>query len=128
MPCGRHAFSSIIKDMKVPGRCRMSGLFGSPILEVAVGLFFLYFLLSLIASHISEILAGLLKLRARDLEKGIENLLCDPQKFQAFFDHQLIKGMGNTAAETAAVEQAASSSSDAAPASARDTGSQTPQV
>ncbi len=32
----------------------MGGLFGSTILEVALSLFFIYFLLSLMCSHINE--------------------------------------------------------------------------
>jgi len=56
----------------------MSSLFGSPIFEVVIGLSFIYLLLSLICSHINEIIVGLFKWRARDLELGIQNLLCDP--------------------------------------------------
>jgi hypothetical protein len=82
----------------------MPGLFGSTIIEVAIGLSFVFFLLSLICSSINELLAGFLKLRARDLERGIENLLCDPEITKQVLNHPLIKAMGNTAAETAAVK------------------------
>ena len=57
----------------------MPGLFGSTILEVVIGLAFVYLLLSLICSTINELLAGFMKLRARDLEQGIRNMLCDPE-------------------------------------------------
>lgn len=78
----------------------MDGLFGSTILEVALSMFFIYFLLSLMCSHINELIAGLFKSRAKDLERGIENLVCDPQTARAVLDHPLIKALGNTDAET----------------------------
>ena len=46
-----------------------------PIVEVAIGLAFLFFLLSVIASALNEAIAGMWRLRARDLEKGISNLI-----------------------------------------------------
>jgi len=46
-----------------------------PIVEVVIGLAFLFFLLSVIASAVNEAIAGMWRLRARDLEKGISNLL-----------------------------------------------------
>src|SRR5947207_657154 len=61
----------------------MSGLLGSTLLDVLIGLFFIYLLLSVICSSIQELLAGFLKLRARDLERGIMNLLCDDQVARA---------------------------------------------
>jgi hypothetical protein len=82
----------------------MSGLFGSAILEVALGLFFLYWLLSIICSSIQEMLAGLLKLRSRDLERGIANLVCDPATFEAVMQHPIITAIGNTATETNLVQ------------------------
>lgn len=85
----------------------MSGLFGSTILEVALGLVFVYLLLSLICSSINELLAAFLKLRARDLERGLTNLLCDRELAALVLGHPLIKAMGSTRAETAAVQFAA---------------------
>jgi hypothetical protein len=84
----------------------MAGLFGSSVLEVVLGLSFIYFVLSLICSQINEILAGLLKWRARDLELGIQNLLCDQATADAVLKHPLIKAMGNTNAETPLVRLA----------------------
>ncbi len=78
----------------------MSGLFGSAILEVALGLFLLYLLLSIICSSIQEMLAALLKLRSRDLVRGIANLVCDPAVFAAVMEHPTILAVGNTNAET----------------------------
>lgn len=62
----------------------MSGLFGSTILEVVLGLAFIYTLLSLLCSSINELLAGFLKLRARNLEKAIQNILCDEDLVRKF--------------------------------------------
>src|SRR3712207_2333383 len=84
-----------------------SGLFGSTILEVAVGLFFVYLLLSLICSSINEILASLLKWRAKNLEEGIQNLICDQALFDAVMAHPLIKALGNTRTEVGPVQTAA---------------------
>ena len=53
-------------------------LLGSTILEVAIGLVFVYLLLSLICSAVNEWIVGLLSLRAQFLRKGVENLLADP--------------------------------------------------
>jgi hypothetical protein len=46
-----------------------------PIVEVVIGLAFLFFLLSVIASAVNEAIAGWMKLRAKTLEEGIKNLL-----------------------------------------------------
>src|SRR6476469_3748070 len=45
------------------------------IVEVVVGLAFLFFVISFVSSAIQEAIAGLFKLRARTLEKGVVNLL-----------------------------------------------------
>src|SRR5207248_6636720 len=74
----------------------MSGLFGSSIVDMAIGLFFLYWLLSIICSSIWEMIAALLKLRAADLERGIANLVCDPRVFHAVMAHPAITAVGNT--------------------------------
>jgi hypothetical protein len=50
------------------------------IIEVAVGLAFLFFLVSVVASAINEAIAGIWKVRARMLEKGIVNLLTGEAK------------------------------------------------
>ncbi len=71
-------------------------LFGSAILEVAIGLVFVYLLLSLICSAVNEWIAGLLGLRPQFLRKGVENLLADPVLkglADQFFAHPLIKGL-----------------------------------
>src|SRR5690242_6627085 len=53
-------------------------MFNSGILDVAIGLIFVYLLLSLIASAANEMIERWLKYRATDLERGIRELLEDP--------------------------------------------------
>ena len=50
------------------------------IVEVVIGLSFLFFLLSIVASAVSEAIAGIFKLRARVLEQGIVNLITGSTK------------------------------------------------
>ncbi len=52
-------------------------LLGSTILDVAIGMVLLYYLLSLICSTINEWMANLFKLRANTLSEGIASLLND---------------------------------------------------
>jgi len=52
-------------------------VFNSQILEVAVGVSFIFALLSVFVSIINETIAGAKSLRAKDLEKTIRNLLSD---------------------------------------------------
>ncbi len=57
----------------------MPDLSGFPALDVAIGLFFLYFLLSTVASSINEAIANLLGWRAKTLEDAIRRLVGDPK-------------------------------------------------
>lgn len=71
-------------------------LFGSTMLEIAISLFFIYLLLSLICSAVNEWLAGVLGLRAKTLREGIANLLDDPDSealAAEFYKHPLIAGL-----------------------------------
>ena len=52
-------------------------VFGSTVLEVAIGMIFVYLLLSLLCSAVSEYIVAWFNFRARDLRKGIELLLND---------------------------------------------------
>lgn len=65
----------------------------SAVLEVAVGLSFLFATLSLIASGAHEMLAAVLALRAKTLQKGVANLLADPGKAEAIYAHPLIRSL-----------------------------------
>src|SRR6266700_228292 len=50
-------------------------MFGSVVLEVAIGLTLVYLLFSLICSAINEFIARLLKWRSKTLEDGIKSML-----------------------------------------------------
>jgi len=71
-------------------------MFGSQILEIAMGLIFVFLLFSIICSALNEALAGILDLRARTLKQGIEKLLEDQTVkglADAIYAHPLVKGL-----------------------------------
>jgi hypothetical protein len=55
-------------------------MFGSTILDVAIAIVFIYLLVRLVISAINELIAALLKSRAKNLVKGIQALLQDPSQ------------------------------------------------
>lgn len=61
----------------------MPNLSGLPALDVAIGLAFMFFLLSTICSAINESIANVLGWRAKTLEQAIQNVLQDPRKRKA---------------------------------------------
>jgi hypothetical protein len=71
-----------------------------PVVEVVIGLSFMFFLLSIVASATNEAIAGIFKLRARSLEQGIKNLLTgktNPSRDELdivleLYDHALVNG------------------------------------
>lgn len=68
-------------------------MFGSTVLEVAVGLTFCYATVALIVSTVQEALASALRLRARSLLAGIKSMLNDPNfdlLARALYSHALI--------------------------------------
>lgn len=69
-------------------------MFGSTILDVVLGLVFVYFLLSLIASQANEMIARMMKWRSKDLEEGIRNMLLDDKLAARVWGHPLIAGTG----------------------------------
>ena len=69
-------------------------LFGSTLLEVAIGVVFVYLLLSLLCSALAELLESFLKFRARDLKKGIGKLLGNQAFAANLFNHPLVKPLG----------------------------------
>src|SRR5437667_9282685 len=76
-------------------RCRRQGgpaMFGSGIIDVAVGLVFVYVILSFIVTAVQEVIETFIKLRAAHLAKGIEKLL-GSVKTKEFFAHPFIKGL-----------------------------------
>ncbi len=65
-----------------------------PIVEVGIGLIFVYLLMGLIVSAFLEIVANVLQLRGEELEKGIKRLLeagATGDLFEKVFGHALIK-------------------------------------
>jgi hypothetical protein len=71
-------------------------MFGSDILDVLVGIAFVYLLASLIVSAATELVAGWLGWRADKLLDGIRNLIDSPGTevwVRKLYDHPLIQGM-----------------------------------
>jgi len=81
----------------------------SVILDVAIGLVFLYLLLALVATTVQELLASVLKLRAKNLYNALEGMLKGTIKMgakekpliEAFYEHPLIKNLCKTAPKLA---------------------------
>lgn len=67
----------------------------SQVLEVAIGLIFVYLLVSTACSGIKELIAHLLDMRAKTLEDAIRNMLADPNNTitNEILQNQLIAGM-----------------------------------
>ena len=71
-------------------------MLGSEVLDIAIGVIFVFLLVSLIASSIREGIEGWLKTRATHLEKGIRELLHDESGsglVKQLFEHPLIFGL-----------------------------------
>lgn len=68
-------------------------MFGSTIFDVAIGLIFVYFLLSVITSHVNELLANWFRWRAKDLEQGVRNMLADPELADKVWNHPIIRSL-----------------------------------
>src|SRR5215210_9276567 len=68
-----------------------------PALDVAIGLVFVYFILALVCSGVNEAISSWARWRAQDLERGLWELLEDPEKGSAALDqlkaHPLIRPM-----------------------------------
>lgn len=75
------------------------GLFNSTILEVAIGVIFVYLLLSIMCTAANEWIAAITRRRGETLRRGIAQLLSDQpvaggqELLQAFYAHPLIKSM-----------------------------------
>ncbi len=74
-------------------------MFNSTILDVAIGMIFIYLLLSLMCSAANEIIELMLKKRAVDLERGIRELLAPGSKsgtddvVQKLYNHPLVNSL-----------------------------------
>jgi hypothetical protein len=75
----------------------MPDVSGIAALDVLIGLFFLYFLLSVACSAANELIAQLFNLRARTLSAGIRNLLDDETMTEDFFAHPRLKALSKPA-------------------------------
>src|SRR3954465_8678678 len=62
-------------------------------LDVAIGIAFLYLIMSLIASAVAELIESLLHYRARDLERGIREFVRDPKLVEEIYNHPLVNGL-----------------------------------
>ena len=81
----------------------MAGMFGSTVLDVAIGLVFVYLLLAIICTSANEILSALTKSRGKLLKEGIRQLLENQPTgaaknnplalFEDFYKHALITSM-----------------------------------
>src|SRR5205823_6971501 len=69
-------------------------MFGSEVIDAAIGLFLVFFLFSLLCSAINELIIGhLASLRARTLEDAIKRMLLDTVMAEDFFKQPLIRGL-----------------------------------
>src|ERR1700748_2112946 len=71
-------------------------MFGSEMLDIAIGMIFVYLLLSLICSSINELIERQLKNRAADLEAGLRELLGDDTGtglVAELYQHGMINGL-----------------------------------
>ena len=71
-------------------------MFGSGVLEIAIGMLFIYLLLSTISSALNEWIGGLTASRSRSLQAGVRNLLNDPKGkglAKEVLNHPLIKSL-----------------------------------
>jgi hypothetical protein len=71
-------------------------MFGSDILDIVIGMVFIFLLLSLVCSALKEFLEALAKNRARDLERGIRELIGDPQNTTDFVEKIYNHGLVNS--------------------------------
>jgi len=69
-------------------------MFDSAVLDIAIGMVFVYFLLSLLTVNITELIARIFALRSGTLYNAIRNLLADPkignELIEKFWKHPLI--------------------------------------
>jgi hypothetical protein len=68
-------------------------MFNSQVLDVAIGLVFVYLTLSLICSAANEVIEMMLKQRAKHLEQGLLELLHDKDLVGKIYDHALVSGL-----------------------------------
>jgi hypothetical protein len=67
-------------------------MFGSIVLEVAIGVAFLYLLLSLLCTSLQEAIAGLLRWRSKHLFKGL-GILLGPSFASRLYEHPMVTAL-----------------------------------
>lgn len=72
----------------------MPNISSIPVLDVVIGLASMYFTLSIVCSSVSELVASVLKLRAKNLETGMRALLGSKAAADRFFDDWRITQLG----------------------------------
>src|SRR5262245_54075379 len=78
-------------------------MLGSGMLEVAIGLIFMYLLLSLVCTAVNEFIASAINKRGTNLFEGVKNLLNDPRftgLAQHVYSHGLVDGMSKNASDS----------------------------
>ena len=68
-------------------------MFGSAMLELAIGLIFFYLLLGLICTVVTEFILGWLDLRAKHLQQGIRTLLKERVLYEQFYQQPMIESL-----------------------------------
>jgi hypothetical protein len=86
-------FASELAQAAAAPRQKGSTMFGSTILEVAIGLALLYTLLSLICTIVNELIAAVTNARSQQLAAGLQQLLGDEELVDRFYAHPLIRGL-----------------------------------
>lgn len=71
-------------------------MFGSTILEVMIGLVFIYIVLGVFNTAVIEFIVRILKLRSNTLADGIRNLLSDETLREQLYKHPLIKSLSRS--------------------------------
>jgi hypothetical protein len=77
-------------------------MLGSSVLEVAIGVIFVYLLLSLICTALNEGIASVINKRGKNLFEGVKNLLNDPEftgLAQEVYHHGLVDGLSKNASK-----------------------------
>jgi hypothetical protein len=88
-------------------------MLNSGVLDVAIGMIFVYLILSLVTSAANEVIELKLKNRASDLEKGIRELIEPGSKAGAtglvkqLYDHPLVKGLFEGTYESSGIKNKA---------------------
>ena len=68
----------------------------SPVIQTALGVGFLFLVLSVVASAAQELIASLLGLRSKSLVEGLTRLLGDKELTSALLSHPLVNGQSRT--------------------------------